>query len=63
MLLREELIELTGYKRRSDQVRWLTERRIPFSINAAGLPVVSRSVANAYLGGRVQEAEPNWGAL
>lgn len=46
-LNQEEMICLTGYLRRADQIRWLERSKIPFIINAKGDPVVSSSVLNA----------------
>lgn len=43
----EEIVCLTGYLRRADQIRWLERNKIPFIINAKGDPVVSSDVLNA----------------
>lgn len=32
----EELVELTGSKRKSNQIRWLTQHRYPHETNAQG---------------------------
>lgn len=50
-LTADELRELTGYKRPSDQMRWLREQRWPFVVGGDGLPKVLRSAAEARLGG------------
>lgn len=39
----EELQELTGYKRRSEQTRWLRSYSIPFALDRWGRPRVLRS--------------------
>ena len=39
-----ELVELTGYRRRSKQIEWLRSRRLRFWINGLGHPVVSRAM-------------------
>ncbi|CAN5818291.1 hypothetical protein BH20PSE1_BH20PSE1_01600 [soil metagenome] len=37
----EQLITLTGYKRRGHQLAWLREHGIPHIVSAAGFPVVA----------------------
>ena len=37
----DQLITLTGRKRRSGQIAWLAERRIPHIVSSAGFPVVA----------------------
>ena len=39
----EELQELTGYKRKADQRRWLMERQYRFEVDALGRARVLRS--------------------
>lgn len=41
-LTRDEVRELSGYKRRSDQVRWLRDNRYPFELDKDGNPKVPR---------------------
>ena len=53
-LLPEELVELTGYKRQSDQVRWLIDRAYAFELNKDGYPRVLREALIAKLGGRIE---------
>ena len=54
MFLAAEDIEiLTGRKRRRHQIRWLCDHGYPFEVNAAGVPVVLRSVVELKLGGKV----------
>jgi len=45
-LTREEVKELTGAHSRQRQIDTLKQQRVPFFVNAAGWPVVSRSVLN-----------------
>ena len=37
----DQLVLLTGYKRRHKQIAWLRERGIPLIVSAAGFPVVA----------------------
>lgn len=46
-LTREEVRELTGYKRKSDQCRRLAERGYPFETDKDGYPKVPRSFVEA----------------
>ena len=39
-LTRDELRELSGYKRRTDQARWLRENKYPFELDKDGNPKV-----------------------
>lgn len=41
-LTRAEVYELSGYKRKSDQARWLAENRYPFELDKDGWPKVPR---------------------
>ena len=41
-LTREEVRELTGYKRKSDQARFLRDNRYPFELDKDGNPKVPR---------------------
>lgn len=41
-LTKEEVRELTGYKRKTEQCRWLTEKRYPFEPDKGGWPKVPR---------------------
>ena len=36
----DALVELTGYKRKSEQVKQLARMGIPFLVNASGIPKV-----------------------
>lgn len=40
-LTEDQLVLLTGYKRRDKQIAWLRERGIPLIVSAAGFPVVA----------------------
>ncbi|MFD1555764.1 DUF4224 domain-containing protein [Paraburkholderia silviterrae] len=50
-LTADELVSLTGYKRRADQMRWLSERSWIFEIARGGRPVVLRAYRDAKLTG------------
>jgi len=52
----DQLLEITGYKRAADQVRWLQNNAWIFTLNAARRPVVSRAYAERRLGGEVADA-------
>jgi len=52
-LVAKDVEVLTGRKRRQHQINWLVEHGFPFVVNAAGLPVVLRSVVEQRLGGKV----------
>jgi hypothetical protein len=43
-LTREEVRELTGYKRKTDQCRFLRDNRYPFELDKDGYPKVPRMV-------------------
>jgi Domain of unknown function (DUF4224) len=64
-LTRDELKALTGYTRAADQIKWLRNNKVAFVVNAAGIPIVSRTAIETMLGagGSSSQAEPNWGAL
>ncbi len=66
-LTSDELAELTGYVRASDQCRWLDAEGWKFVRNAARRPIVSRAHAEARLGGAAVEdarlVKPDWDAL
>lgn len=42
-LLAEEIVELTGHKRRDCQIRWLSNNGYPFEVSGAGRPLVLRA--------------------
>lgn len=50
-LSRDEIIELTGKKRPSDQIAWLAKTGWIYETNAAGRPVIGRDYARTKLGG------------
>lgn len=68
-LSRDELIDLSGYKRRSKVASWLTERGYKFEIAADGWPRVLRAAIEQQLmpKGAARKAhsrtEPNWAVL
>jgi len=58
-LTEEEVAELTGYKRPTDQVRWLREEKFGFVIDGNGRAKVLREVVLARLGsGPSKRKEP-----
>lgn len=64
---KEDLETLTGFSRRSAQIRWLTRRGFRFLLNALGNPVVAvEEVSGKLVGGATRSqarAEPNWASL
>jgi hypothetical protein len=46
-LTRDEIRELSGYKRRTDQARWLRENGYPFELDKDGNPKVPRAAVEA----------------
>ena len=40
---RDELVQLTGRKRPSSQIKWLREHGYPVEVSAAGRPIVLRA--------------------
>lgn len=40
-LTSDQLVKLTGYKRATDQLRWLREHGVPHGIRADGRPVLT----------------------
>jgi hypothetical protein len=46
-LTREEVRDLTGYKRKSDQARFLRDQRYPFELDKDGFPKVPRMAVEA----------------
>ncbi len=51
ILPRDRVIELTGRKRPSAQVRWLNRHRWQFTVNALGEPVVALAEFNRHMVG------------
>lgn len=52
-LTRDELRDLSGYKRRSDIVRWLRERGYGFELDKDDWPKVLRIAVEARLQGKI----------
>ncbi len=50
-LSHEELIALTGYRKKSLQLKQLCRQKIPFSMNALGEPVVIRDSIERFITG------------
>jgi hypothetical protein len=63
---KEELHELTGYRNRPGQIRWLSQRGYKFELDRSGRPRVLRAAIVAALGGNEQQpkqlrrVEPHW---
>ena len=53
-LTREEIAELTDYKRSADQIRCLRDHGYRFDVGASGRPKVLRSVIEQRLGTRAK---------
>lgn len=60
----DDLYTLTGWKRSSDQSRWLTERGIPHRVDGRRVIALAEHVTK-WVEGRpmAMHAEPNWGAV
>lgn len=63
LLTDEELESITGYVRHSAQARWLREHGWMFELAASGRPVVSRSYAEAKMGGANSAWKPDFSGL
>lgn len=62
----DDLEQLTGRKRPSDQIAWLRDRGYAHDVNGAGRPVVAVAEIEHRLVSRVarrRRDEPNWSAL
>lgn len=57
-LTADELVDITGRKKKSMQIEWLRTRRWVFELDANGKPKVSRAHAEAMLGANTPTAEP-----
>lgn len=51
-LSRTELADMTGYTKKSAQIRWLTAERFPFVVAGDGEPKVLRTAVTTRLGGK-----------
>lgn len=58
ILSEKELAELTGYKARGYQRRWLSERNWHFVESRGGRPLVGRQYARLRLSGAVLDVAP-----
>ena len=45
-LIPEEVMQLTGYRKPSKQIRWLEHKGIPHYVNRQGEPVVPRDLVS-----------------
>jgi hypothetical protein len=63
----DEIIELTGKKRPSNQIKWLSNKGWIFETSATGRPVICREYVRFKLGASSQKPmvgkQPNFGAL
>lgn len=61
----EELKSISGRSRKSKQIEWLKSKRIKFTTNAYGQPVVLRSHLEAVLGDEKNRSStgPDWAAM
>ena len=65
-LTKDELRELTGYKRASAQIRWLNKNGYSYAIGADGFPRVLYSFIHLRLGDTYSkpiEERPNFAAI
>ncbi len=54
-LTKEEVAELTGYRKQSAQIKWLQVQQFGFAIGGDGHPKVLRGVVINRLGGQTAE--------
>lgn len=61
----DELRSICGRSRKSKQIEWLRSKRIKFTTNAYGQPVVLRAHLEAVLSDDRARSSigPNWGAM
>ena len=68
-LSKEELHELTDYRNRPGQIKWLAERGYKFELDRPGRPrVLRQAIVNAMGGNEAQprqlrRVEPRWEAM
>jgi Domain of unknown function (DUF4224) len=64
-VMQDELQTISGRVRKSKQIEWLKSKRIKFTTNAYGQPIVLRSHLEAVLSDErnKRSIEPNWAAL
>ncbi|MDH3671769.1 MAG: DUF4224 domain-containing protein [Gammaproteobacteria bacterium] len=64
-LSQDEVADLTGYRRRKCQARWLSANGYRFALNAIGRPKVLRQEAERHLLGsyKSRSRAPNFSAL
>lgn len=65
-LLHEELVAITGYKRKSKQVAWLKAHKIQHQVNGFGHPIVGRRYWEESCGipkRQTPQNTPNWAAM
>lgn len=54
-LTKDEVAELTGYKKPSAQIRWLQEQQFGFVVGGDGIPKVLSQVVISRLGGQTTQ--------
>lgn len=54
-LTKDEVAELTGYKKPSAQIRWLQEQKFGFVVGGDGIPKVLSQVVISRLGGQTTQ--------
>ena len=64
LLTPEEIVAITGYKRKSCQSAWLRTNKVKHSVNCLGNPIVSRSYWESLseANKRKPTSTPNWSA-
>lgn len=56
----EQVVQLTGRKRRALQIAWLRKEGIPFRVTAVGVPIVTRSAIESAKPAPEPEAPQRW---
>lgn len=59
MLTEQEVVNLTGFKVRARQIKWLQDRGWTYALSAGGRPIVGREYLRYKLGGARPKTEPN----
>lgn len=54
-LTRDEMADLTGYKKPSAQIKWLRTEKFSFAVGGDGHPKVLRQVVISRLGGESEQ--------
>ena len=62
----DDLFDLTGFKQKRDQIKWLDSRGWIYQTNRFGKPIVAVEYYHMRQGAshaEIPSTEPNWGAL